>query len=86
MGGATEQAAALLAQRVLEGISHPVFLDGHKVEVRVSIGIALSVPGQPPAAWLDDADRALYQAKSGGRGMYRLFTRSPAHERQEERG
>ena len=79
MGGATEQAASLLAQRLLEGISHPVFLEGHKVEVRVSIGIALSVPGQAPAAWLDNADRALYQAKTGGRGTYRLFSRSPAH-------
>ncbi len=80
MQGASEQAASLLAQRVLEGISHPVFLEGHRVEVRVSIGIALSAPGVPPAALLDNADRALYQAKTGGRSTYRLFSRSPAHE------
>ncbi len=80
MQGANEQAAALLAQRVLEGVSHPVFLEGHKVEVRVSIGIALSMPGLPAAVLLDNADRALYQAKTGGRGTYRLFSRSPAHE------
>ncbi len=86
MQGASEQAASLLAQRVLEGISHPVFLEGHKVEVRVSVGIALSAPGVPPAALLDNADRALYQAKTGGRGTYRLFSRSPAHEQHEDRG
>ena len=86
MQGASEQAASLLAQRVLEGVSHPVFLEGHKVEVRVSIGIALSAPGVPPAALLDNADRALYQAKTGGRGTYRLFSRSPAHEQHEDRG
>ena len=86
MQGATEQAAALLAQRVLEGVSHPVFLEGHKVEVHVSIGIALSAPGLPAAALLDNADRALYQAKTGGRGTYRLFSRSPAHEQHEDRG
>lgn len=86
MQNATEQAAALLAQRVLEGVSHPVFLEGHKVEVRVSIGIALSMPSLPPAALLDNADRALYQAKTGGRGTYRLFSRSPAHEQHEDRG
>lgn len=80
MQGANEQAAALLAQRVLEGVSHPVFLEGHKVEVRVSVGIALSMPGVPAATLLDNADRALYQAKTGGRGTYRLFSRSPAHE------
>ncbi len=85
MQGASEQAAALLAQRVLEGVSHPVFLEGHRVEVRVSIGIALSMPGVPPAAWLDNADRALYQAKTGGRGTYRLFARSPAHEQLGQR-
>ncbi len=84
MQGASEQAAALLAQRVLEGVSHPVFLEGHKVEVRVSIGIALSTPGVPAAAWLDHADRALYQAKTGGRGTYRLFSHAPAHEPHEE--
>ena len=86
MQGATEPAAALLAQRVLDGVSHPVFLEGHKVEVRVSIGIALSTPGQPPAALLDDADRALYQAKTGGRGTYRLFSHAPAHGQHEDRG
>ena len=86
MQGASEQAASLLAQRVLEGVSHPVFLEGHKVEVRVSIGIALSAPGVPPAALLDNADRALYQAKTGGRSTYRLFSRSPAHEQHEDRG
>ena len=86
MQGATEQAAALLAQRVLEGVSHPVFLEGHKVEVHVSIGIALSAPGLVAAALLDNADRALYQAKTGGRGTYRLFSRTPAHEQHEQHG
>ena len=86
MQGATEQAAALLAQRVLEGVSHPVFLEGHKVEVHVSIGIALSAPGLPAAALLDNADRALYQAKTGGRGTYRLFSRTPAHEQHGDHG
>jgi diguanylate cyclase (GGDEF)-like protein len=86
MQGATEQAAALLAQRVLDGVSHPIFLEGHKVEVSVSVGIALSMPGLPSAALLDNADRALYQAKTGGRGIYRLFSRSPAHEQHGDRG
>jgi len=59
------------------------------VEVRVSVGIALSTLGLPAAALLDNADRALYQAKTGGRGTYRLFSRSPAqkqHEQHEDRG
>ncbi len=77
MAGATEQAATLLAQRVLDGVRHPVYLDGHKVQVGVSIGIAFSVAGQSAAALLGNADTALYQAKTGGRGTYRLFSHTP---------
>ncbi len=86
MMGATEQAAALLAQRVLDGIGHPVYLEGHKVEVSVSIGIALSTPGQAPETLLGNADLALYQAKASGRGIYRLFAHSPAHEQHDDLG
>jgi len=83
MAGATEQAATLLAQRVLDSVSHPVYLDGHKVQVCVSIGIAPSTAGQSAATLLGNADTALYQAKTGGRGTYRLFSRSPEHAQQE---
>ncbi len=86
MMGATEQAAALLAQRVLDGVGHPVYLEGHKVEVSVSIGIALSNPGQSPDTLLGNADQALYQAKANGRGIYRLFARSQACEQHEDLG
>ena len=79
MAGATEAAAALLAQRVLEGVSHPAQLGGHKVQVGVSIGIALSAAGQSASALLENADAALYQAKISGRGTYRLFSHSPEH-------
>ena len=83
MAGATEHAAKLLAQRVLEGVSHTAHLDGHKVEIGVSIGIALSAEGQSAATLLGNADAALYQAKTGGRGTYRLFPCSPAHAQQD---
>ncbi len=83
MAGATEQAATLLAQRVLDGVGHPVYLDGHKVQIGVSIGIASSVVGQSAVTLLGNADTALYQAKTGGRGMYCLYSRGPAHAQQE---
>ena len=82
MGAATEQAATLLAQRILDGVSHPAHLDGHKVEVGVSIGIAFSTVGVSAATLLRNADTALYQAKTGGRGIYRLFPRNPEHAQQ----
>ena len=64
----------------------PVYLEGHKVEVSVSVGIALSNPGQSPDTLLGNADQALYQAKANGRGVYRLFSRSPAHEQHGDIG
>jgi len=79
MAEATEQAAALLAQRVLDGVSHPAQLGAHKVQVGVSIGIALSAVGQSASTLLGNADTALYQAKISGRGTYRLFSHTPEH-------
>ena len=79
MAGATEHAAKLMAQRVLESVSHTAHLDGHKVEIGVSIGIALSAEGLSAATLLGNADAALYQAKTEGRGTYRLSPCSPAH-------
>jgi len=79
MAGATEQAAALLAQRVLDSVSRPAQLGAHKVQVGVSIGIALSAMGQSASALLGNADAALYQAKISGRGTYRLFSHTPEH-------
>jgi len=82
MTEATEQTATLLAQRVLDGVGYPVYLEGHKVEVSISIGVALSVVGQSPATMLGNADAALYQAKTGGRGRYRVFSCDPEHEQR----
>jgi len=79
MGGATEVAATLLAQRILEGVSHPAQLGGHRVQVGVSIGIALSVAGEAASTLLGNADAALYRAKISGRGTYCLFSYGREH-------
>jgi len=76
MAGATEAAATSLALRVLESVNHPAQLGGHKVQVGVSIGIAISEVGQSASTLLENADAALYQAKISGRGTYRLFSHS----------
>jgi diguanylate cyclase (GGDEF)-like protein len=62
-----------LATRVLEALSGTYDLDGHKVVVTASIGIAVAKNRIDPEQFLRNADIALYQAKSEGRGTWRWF-------------
>jgi diguanylate cyclase (GGDEF)-like protein/PAS domain S-box-containing protein len=67
--------AAALAQRVRdEMIRAPFELNGHRIVVDISIGIALAPnDGADADQLLKSADMALYGAKSEGRGTYRFF-------------
>ncbi len=66
--------AAALADRLIEAVSAPYEVEGDLMTIGISIGIAL---GAKAAAQSDqmfrDADRALYHAKSAGRGKYCFF-------------
>jgi diguanylate cyclase (GGDEF)-like protein len=67
-----EQGEALAA-RVLKAVSGTYDLDGHKVVVTASIGIALATTALDPDQFLRNADMALYWAKAEGRGTWRWF-------------
>ena len=67
-----DQAEAL-ATRVLNALAGTYDLDGHKVVVTASIGIAVAKNRIDPDQFLRNADMALYQAKSEGRGTWRWF-------------
>jgi len=62
-----------LAARILNTLSGTYDLDGHKVVVTASIGIAAAKSPLDPDQFLRNADLALYQAKSEGRGIWRWF-------------
>ena len=65
-----------VAERIIETLSKPIYLDKHEVLVstNASIGIVLSSIGyQYPENILRDADIAMYGAKSSGKGTYQLF-------------
>jgi diguanylate cyclase (GGDEF)-like protein/PAS domain S-box-containing protein len=64
--------AGRVAQRILEVLSQPYELPFGRVEVGVSIGIALDAAGDPTAL-LRDADAALYRAKADGKGCWVVF-------------
>ena len=73
-GAITDEQAAHLASRIVRTIAQAHYILGHTVDVGASIGIVLA---PKDGATADDiikkADVALYEAKAGGRGTYRVF-------------
>ncbi len=62
-----------LCAKIVEAFREPFMLGGQPQKIGASIGMARSA-GQDAEALYRDADTALYQAKSEGRGTWRLFT------------
>lgn len=68
--------AIAIAERLLEKLTSPIYLDERKVFTGASIGIALGSPTyQSGVELLRDADIAMYRAKAQGKGHYALFDR-----------
>jgi diguanylate cyclase (GGDEF)-like protein len=66
--------ATTFASRLLDLLAEPFDVDGHRIVLTTSIGIALSPQDSVDAdQLLRGADLALYRAKADGRGVYRLF-------------
>ena len=74
-----------LAQRIIESLSQPYSIEGNRVLIGASVGIALAPDhGKNSEALIRNADLALYAAKDGGRGRYHVFA-DDLHLRAEER-
>jgi diguanylate cyclase (GGDEF)-like protein/PAS domain S-box-containing protein len=68
-----DQAAAGIAQKILETVAMPCIVDGHELHVTASIGIALFPnDGDDAETLLKNADNAMYRAKELGRNNYQL--------------
>lgn len=68
--------AAIIAARALETLSEPVELNGQRVQVGASIGIALCpIDDDQADELLRKVDLAMYHAKAEGRNTYRFFTK-----------
>lgn len=72
------------ADKLRKLLTEPMLLDGHRLQVTPSIGIAL-IPdhGQTPADLLKRADIALYRAKDSGRNAVQLFHSTMQHAASE---
>ena len=74
----TQDEVAILAQRILDAIASPLDINGHRIEIGATIGVAF---GPRDAADHDQlitkADQALYEGKKNGRNCY-VFASSDA--------
>ncbi|MDE2595538.1 MAG: EAL domain-containing protein [Sphingomonadales bacterium] len=76
---------AALALRVIENLSQPYSIDGHRVVIGASVGIAISPDdGNNSEELIRNADLALYAAKDGGRGRHHFYAQD-LHSDAEER-
>jgi diguanylate cyclase (GGDEF)-like protein/PAS domain S-box-containing protein len=72
--GDMREQAIVLADRIIELVGEPYDIDGRKVVVGVSIGIALAPhDGSAPDELMKKADLALYRVKTDGRNGYAMF-------------
>jgi diguanylate cyclase (GGDEF)-like protein len=70
-----EDEAEKIASQLVSHVSAPMSIEGRKVEVSVSVGIATYPQGGCDLkALLRNSDIALYQAKARGRNCYEAYS------------
>ena len=84
-GKIEREMLAQLAERVIESLSQPYSIEGSRVMIGASVGIALAPDdGVTSEALIRNADLALYAAKDGGRGRHHFYA-ADLHSDAEER-
>ncbi|MFN4114364.1 MAG: EAL domain-containing protein [Sphingomonadaceae bacterium] len=74
-----------LAQEIIRQLSQPYSIEGQRVVIGASVGIAISPDnGVTSETIIRNADLALYAAKDGGRGRFHFFS-DDLHSKAEER-
>ena len=76
---------AIVADEAIEALSQPYSIDGSRVSIGVSVGIAIAPDdGLTSEALIRNADLALYAAKDAGRGRFHFYA-ADLHSDAEER-
>lgn len=71
------EKSTIVAQRVIAALSQPLVLDKCMLTSGTSVGISVyPKDGLDPEVLLSNGDKALYVAKSNGRGTYQFFDNS----------
>jgi diguanylate cyclase (GGDEF)-like protein/PAS domain S-box-containing protein len=66
--------ATMVSRKLIDTVSQPMLIDGHSVELGISIGVAIYPNDSDDAeGLLEAADQALYTAKKEARGDFRFY-------------
>ncbi len=80
----SREAAAEIAERIVDVLREPVEIDGHQLGMSASVGLAFGQPGKTPEELLSEADTAMYEAKAKGKARWEVFQPS-MHVRTRQR-
>ncbi|WP_284125721.1 EAL domain-containing protein [Parerythrobacter aestuarii] len=84
-GRVPRERLGYLAADIINSLSQPYSIEGQRVVIGASIGIAISPEhGETSEDVIRNADLALYAAKDGGRGRYHFYS-NDLHSAAEER-
>lgn len=77
-------SAELVSSRMIDTISRPFEIQGHKFVIGASIGLAACPSdGMDSVSLLKHADAAMYKAKQSGRGTFRWYSKDVDVENQQ---
>jgi len=80
------RSPAKVARDIISAVSEPFAVNGHRIVIGTSIGIALAPQdGDSPTDLLKNADLALYRAKNDGKNGFRFFEAAMDAEAQARR-
>jgi diguanylate cyclase (GGDEF)-like protein/PAS domain S-box-containing protein len=75
--GTDEAGVAVAAERIVSECGRPFEVGSRTLQIGASIGVVVGIAGYQRAdEVMRDADKALYRAKSNGRGRYEFFGRT----------
>ncbi len=67
---------ARIAEKLLEALARPCYIDNQEINITASIGIAIAPEdGADATSLVQNADAAMYHSKEAGRNAYHFFTR-----------
>ena len=74
--GMDVEELAALSERISDSVEAPITVKGHRMPVRVGLGITMSRPGSTSGSLLSEAGAAVSRAKELGRGQAAVFDES----------
>jgi diguanylate cyclase (GGDEF)-like protein len=78
--------AAILAEKIVGKIAEPFDVEGHRILIGASVGIAVApIDGEDGQSLLKNADLAMYRAKGEGRSTYHFYEKGLDAALQERR-